>query len=145
MQYKNIKLQDVKLSFSNLNNVKVYISSYFKINDDRPAKSQYFLDSTETSSLESQSITIEMYNKTFIYIVPEDPTLPSDASFTFNVFQAQAFLYDDKYTGITLYISGIGSIMLVFSVIIYLDGFTVFYKFVKEYIEDRKRKQELQA
>ena len=44
-----------------------------------------------------------------------------------------------------MYISGIGSIMLVFSVIIYLDGFTVFYKFVKEYIEDRKRKQELQA
>lgn len=43
MQYKNIKLQDVKLSFANLENVKVYISSYFKINDDRPARSQYFI------------------------------------------------------------------------------------------------------
>ena len=35
--------------------------------------------------------------------------------------------------------------MLVFSVIVYLDGFAVFYKFMKEYVEERKRKQELQA
>ena len=70
MQYKNIKLQDVKLSFSNLQNVKVYISSYFKINDDRPAKSQYFIDSNEVQDLMQKEFTIEMYNKTFVYIVP---------------------------------------------------------------------------
>lgn len=81
-----------------------------------------------------------MYNKTFVYIVPLDPQVPSSAQFTFNVFQAQAFLYADKYTKITLFISGIGSIMLIFSVIVYLDGFTVFYRFLKEYIEEKKRK-----
>ena len=70
MQYKNIKLQDVKLSFSNLQNVKVYISSYFKINDDRPAKSQYFIDANEVQDLMQKEFTIEMYNKTFVYIVP---------------------------------------------------------------------------
>ena len=123
-----------------MQNVKVYISSYFKINDDRPAKSQYFIDANEVQDLMQKEFTIEMYNKTFVYIVPQDPQVPSSAQFTFNVFQAQAFLYADKYTKITLFISGIGSIMLIFSVIVYLDGFTVFYRFLKEYIEEKKRK-----
>lgn len=72
MRYQYIHLQDLKLAFTSLNNVKIYISSYFKINDDRPAKTQYFIDQEDIDELLEMEFTIEMYNKTFVYVVPKD-------------------------------------------------------------------------
>jgi hypothetical protein len=88
--YKYLSLQDIKLKFEKLKNVKVYLSSYFKINDSRPSKSEYYLDEKEVEQLlQREPFTFEMYNKTFVYIVPMDATLPTEAEFSFWVFQAQ--------------------------------------------------------
>ena len=88
--YKYISLQDLKLKFDKLVNVKIYISSYFKINDSRPSNTWYFMDSEETQKLtEMEPFTFEMYNKTFVYVVPIDPEQPTEAEFSFWIFQAQ--------------------------------------------------------
>jgi hypothetical protein len=77
------------LKFTSLKNVKVYISSYFRINDDRPAKSFYFIDDEDLLQLPELDFTIEMYNKTFVYIVPKDTSPEAEdprAEFKFWVF-----------------------------------------------------------
>ena len=35
-----------------------------------------------------------------------------------------------------------GSVILIFGVILYLDGFTAFYNFLKTYRDERKRKNQ---
>jgi hypothetical protein len=46
--YKYLSLQDLKLKFDKLTNVKIYITSYFKINDSRPSNTWYFLNEQDT-------------------------------------------------------------------------------------------------
>lgn len=85
-------------------------------------------------------MTIEMYNQTHIYIVPDEKVKKPDAysaEFEFNIQQVQEFLYGQKYNKISVYISGYGGIIMIFSVVFYLGGFTKLYNYVREQIKER--------
>lgn len=48
----------------------------------------------------------------------------------------QEFLYGQKYNKISVYISGYGGIIMIFSVVFYLGGFTKLYNYGKEQIKE---------
>mgnify|MGYP001129673442 CR=1 FL=1 len=59
--------------------------------------------------------------------------------FSFYIFQATQYEHGDKYNNISKLISGGGDIILLISVTLYLDGFTAFYNYLKDYLSERKR------
>ena len=82
-----------------------------------------------------------MYNFTNIYILPKDPSLPIKFKFSFYVFQADEYLYGPKYNKISIYISLVGGNLLIFGVIIYLDGHLTVYNIIKGHYQEWKWKR----
>lgn len=58
-----MRLQDIIFKFTELKNVKIYVSSYFKV--DKESNIIY-----PDQIAKGKEITLEMYNDTFIYMVP---------------------------------------------------------------------------
>ena len=141
-KYKYLRLQDLKIKFKTLTNVKVYITSYFR--SDKLSTTSYFLNSDAVNKLVGEDpMTIEMYNTTHIYIVPDEKISKADtyyAEFEFYVEQVQEFLYGQKYNAISVYISGYGGIIMIFSVVFYLGGFTKLYNYLKTEFKERQRR-----
>ena len=62
--------------------------------------------------------------------------------FSFEIFEAELFEYGMKYNLITQLISGAGGFILIFCVILYLDGFKAMYKQFQENREENRRQKE---
>lgn len=142
-KYKYLRLQDLKIKFTKLVNVKVYITSYFR--DDKLSNTTYYLNAEAVQKLVDEPLlaTIEMYNTTHIYIVPDEKVNKPEAytaEFEFNVEQVQEFLYGQRYNKISIYISGYGGAIMIFSVVFYLGGFTKLYNNAREQIKERQRR-----
>jgi hypothetical protein len=121
---KYLYIQDLILTFKEINDVDIYAVSYFR--DDKES-SFYFPSDIK----KDEPMTFEMYNKTVIYMVKKSAS--AMLKFDFNIFQVELFQYGDNYNLITQLISGGGGIILVFSVIFYLDGFKELWAQIKEY------------
>lgn len=62
--------------------------------------------------------------------------------FSFEIFQMHVIEYGNSYNLITQLISGAGGLLLIFSVVLYLDGFTVLWKYIEQQNRERKRHKE---
>lgn len=134
--YMNIKLQDLTLTFDKLENVDIYVVSYFR--EDKDCNT-FFPDEIK----EGMTIDLEMYNTTVIYMRPSNRD-NNRLEFSFNVFEADNFSYGMKYNLITQLISGVGGLILILSVVLYLDGFKEIWKHIKEQREEMRRQKEEQ-
>jgi Sec-independent protein translocase protein TatA len=135
--YRYLKLQDLYLQFDKLVNVDIYMVSYYR--DDKDSNIFY-----PDQISEGQIVELEMYNKTAIYMVPKDPNKDHTLEFSFYIFEAEQFTYGMKYNLITQLISGVGGLILILSVIMYLDGFKEMWKHIKEQREEMRRQKEEQ-
>mmetsp|Transcript_17544 Transcript_17544/g.29605 ORF Transcript_17544/g.29605 Transcript_17544/m.29605 type:complete len:213 (+) Transcript_17544:741-1379(+) len=138
-----MKLQDLRIRVDEMENVKVYVSSYFR--DDKDS-SVYIVD-PDTLKIGDMNtdFVVEMCNTTWIYAVPKDTSIASSSfKFSFNVFQAQEYRYEGKYNKISILISGVGGMILIFSVVLYLDGFRTIYHYVQERRIENKLKKEME-
>ena len=134
-RYKNIKLQDVKVKFKALENVKVYISSYYM---EAKESNTTFPNEVQRLYEVQDDMTIEMYNTTQFFVIPQDAGASNKFEMTFWVFEAQQYLYGNDYNLISKLISGVGGLILIVAVVIYLDGFSTLKQLVKDYM-DRQR------
>lgn len=79
--FRYIKYQDLKVRLYKLNNVNVYIGSYFM-----EAKESNTIYPWQIEALGGQDFTVEMFNTTFIYVVPIDSSKPTEFEMSFEVF-----------------------------------------------------------
>ena len=103
-----------------MENVDVFVTSMFL--DFKESNTTYNKRVQEIYD-KKERFVFEMYNKTAVYIVPQNPLLEQKFEFEFEVFNAQEFLYGDKYTYISILLSGFGSITLIVGIVAYLGGF----------------------
>lgn len=85
-------------------------------------------DQTLRTITKNEKITFEMYNDTIIYVRPTSPVNRMELDFW--IYQTAMFLYGSKYSIISILISGFGGGILIFSVILYLDGFCALYRYL---------------
>jgi hypothetical protein len=121
--WRNIRRQDYKLKIGPRQNVRVFAVSLF--DDNR--ESTYYLDSKLQTGTE---LTFEMYNTTAIYVLPEDEDW-AESEFEMSFYVNRTSIYADdmnlRYEKIPIYISGYGGLVLIFSILLYLEAFTTFY------------------
>ena len=132
---KYLRIQDLKLRFNEFENVNIYITSYFR--SDKESNTFY-----PPSIEKGKDITFEMYNQTFIYVIPKNRNEDIKVSFGFDIYLVSVYLYGNNYNLITKLISGIGGLILILLVVIYLDGFSYLINVIKEKNAERKRLKE---
>lgn len=130
------------VKFKEIKGASVYITSFFR--DDRESNTTY-PDDVEESLKQDTNITFEMYNTTFIYMVPDNAVSTNSILFDFWVYQTAEFQFGTDYTLISKLISGAGGGILIICVITYLDGPSTIFKWIKNQKEERDRiaKEEL--
>lgn len=86
---KYIRIQDMYVKFKEITGASIYITSYFR--EDRESNTIY-PDKVKESMDKNTNITYEMYNTTFIYMVP-GPNAPTNnrVLFDFWVYQTAEF------------------------------------------------------
>ena len=88
---KYLKIQDLNLHFDVAQNVKVYVSSYFR--SDKESNTTFLAPNSiepYITQVQGAEIQIEMYNDTFIYMGPTDRN-NNNLQFSFEIFQAAIF------------------------------------------------------
>lgn len=132
---KYLRLQDIKVRFEDISNLDIYITSYFLVGKE---SNTFYPNQVQAMFDQKQDFVFEMYNDTFIYAVPKDPN-NNHLQISFEIFQAEQYLYGNNYNLISQLISGVGGTILILCVVLYLDGFTTLYNYIKEQNAERKR------
>ena len=86
---------------------------------------------------DDEKITFEMYNNTFLYVRPKGGSNKMELDFW--IYQTAMFRYGSKYSIISILISGVGGVILILSVILYLDGFCALYRYILDQKAERER------
>ena len=94
-------------------------------------------DEIKRSVDNGDKITFEMYNNTFLYVRPKGASNRMELDFW--IYQTAMFRYGSKYSIISILISGVGGVILILSVILYLDGFCALYRYILEQRAERER------
>jgi len=84
---KYIRIQDMYVKFKKITGAKIYITSFFR--EDRESNTIYPDDVAKTI-LDITNVTFEMYNETFIYMVPTS-VYSNNLLFDFWVYQTAEF------------------------------------------------------
>jgi len=84
---KYIRIQDMYVKFKKITGAKIYITSFFR--EDRESNTIYPDDVAKTI-LDKTNVTFEMYNETFIYMVPTS-VYSNNLLFDFWVYQTAEF------------------------------------------------------
>lgn len=92
-KFKYVMVQDIKLRFDELENVDVYMTSYFRT--DRDVNTTYAWD---IEAFQGKEYSIETYNDTDIYVVPrQENWSESKFKMSFYVYQVNEYEYGNKY------------------------------------------------
>lgn len=84
---KYIRIQDMYVKFKKITGAKIYITSFFR--EDRESNTIY-PDYVAKTILDKTNVTFEMYNETFIYMVPTS-VYSNNLLFDFWVYQTAEF------------------------------------------------------
>ena len=77
------------VKFKEIKGASIYITSYFRVGKESHT---IYPDEVKESMDKNTNITFEMYNTTFIYMVPDENTpLPQKVLFNFWVYQTAEF------------------------------------------------------
>ena len=80
---KYIRIQDMYVKFKKITGTKIYITSFFR--EDRESNTIYPDDVAKTI-IDKANVTFEMYNETFIYMVPTSVNSNNNLLFDFWVY-----------------------------------------------------------